>query len=80
MKVQTVKMVRIARVKSLQKNGGEWEGNSLQIGNVTIEGHTALAPMAGVADRSFRTICKELGASYLVGEMASAKGDVYKRQ
>ncbi|WP_195282155.1 tRNA dihydrouridine synthase DusB [Harryflintia acetispora] len=49
----------------------------MRIGNVTIEGHTALAPMAGVADRSFRTICKELGASYLVGEMASAKGMHY---
>lgn len=49
----------------------------MRIGNVTIEGYTALAPMAGVADRSFRTICKELGASYLVGEMASAKGMHY---
>lgn len=30
--------------------------------------------MAGVADRAFRTICKEMGACYVVGEMASAKG------
>lgn len=30
--------------------------------------------MAGVADRAFREICKEFGAAYLVGEMASAKG------
>jgi len=30
--------------------------------------------MAGVADRAFREICREFGAGYLVGEMASAKG------
>jgi len=30
--------------------------------------------MAGVADRAFREICKDFGADYLVGEMASAKG------
>lgn len=33
--------------------------------------------MAGVADRAFREICKEFGASYLVGEMASSKGMHY---
>ena len=33
-----------------------------------------LAPMAGVADSAFRTICREFGASYVVGEMVSAKG------
>ena len=46
----------------------------LKIGNVAVTGHAALAPMAGVADRAFRTLCKEFGAAYLVGEMASAKG------
>ena len=44
------------------------------IGNVEIKATAALAPMAGVADRAFREICKEFGASYLVGEMASSKG------
>ena len=44
------------------------------IGNVEIKAHAALAPMAGVADRAFREICKQFGASYLVGEMASSKG------
>lgn len=33
--------------------------------------------MAGVADRAFREICVELGACYVVGEMASAKGMHY---
>lgn len=46
----------------------------MKIGNVTINGYAALAPMAGVADRAFREICKEYGAAYLVSEMASAKG------
>ncbi|ADU25760.1 tRNA dihydrouridine synthase DusB [Ethanoligenens harbinense] len=46
------------------------------IGNVEIKGHTALAPMAGVADTAFRTVCKAHGAAYVVGEMASAKGFV----
>lgn len=34
----------------------------------------ALAPMAGVADRAMREICREFGAAYTVGELASAKG------
>jgi len=46
----------------------------LKIGNVEIKGHTALAPMAGVADTAFRTVCKRFGAAYVVGEMVSAKG------
>lgn len=44
------------------------------IGNVKIDGLTALAPMAGVADTAFRLVCKEQGAPYVVGEMASARG------
>ena len=33
--------------------------------------------MAGVADYAFRTVAKEFGAAYVVGEMASCKGLVY---
>lgn len=44
------------------------------IGGVEIKGHTALAPMAGVADTAFRTLCKQYGAGYVVGELASSKG------
>lgn len=47
------------------------------IGNVKIEKTAALAPMASVADRAFRLMCKEYGAAYVVGEMASAKGLFY---
>ncbi len=46
----------------------------IKIGNVQIKKTAALAPMAGVADRPMREICALQGASYLVGEMASAKG------
>ena len=46
----------------------------MKIGNVEITGHTALAPMAGVADSAFRTICRGFGAAYVVGEMVSSKG------
>lgn len=47
------------------------------IGNVSIEKTAALAPMASVADRAYRTICKEYGAAYVVSEMISAKGLCY---
>lgn len=46
----------------------------MRIGNVEINGFAALAPMAGVADRAFRELCVGYGASYVVGEMVSAKG------
>lgn len=47
---------------------------NVKIGNVAIEKTACLAPMAGVADRAFRLLCREYGASYVIGEMASAKG------
>ncbi len=46
----------------------------LKIGNLRIKGYACLAPMAGVADRAMREICREQGAAYTVGELASAKG------
>ena len=50
---------------------------SIRIGNVTIPKTAALAPMASVADRAYREICKEFGAAYVVGELASAKALTY---
>lgn len=44
------------------------------IGNLKIEGFAGLAPMAGVADRAFRELCREYGAAYTVSEMISSKG------
>ncbi len=49
----------------------------MKIGNKEINGYAALAPMAGVTDRAFRELCVSFGASYVVGEMVSAKGLVY---
>lgn len=49
----------------------------LSIGGVKIEKTAALAPMASVADRAYRAVCKEHGAAYMVSEMISAKGLCY---
>lgn len=49
----------------------------VNIGGVLIKKTAALAPMASVADRAYRTICKEYGAAYVVSEMISAKGLCY---
>ena len=37
-----------------------------------------LAPMAGVTDLAFRTVCKEYGADLVVSEMVSSRGLHYK--
>jgi len=50
----------------------------VQIGNITINSKLALAPMAGVTDLAFRTICRELGAGLTYTEMVSAKALVFK--
>jgi len=47
------------------------------IGDIILRKTAALAPMAGVADRAFRELCKEYKAEYVVGEMASSKGMQY---
>ena len=46
----------------------------MKTGNLVITEKAALAPMAGVADRAFRELCRGYGAAYTVCEMASAKG------
>lgn len=50
---------------------------TINIGNVSIKKTAVLAPMASVADRAYRLMCKKYGASYLVSEMVSAKGICY---
>ena len=49
----------------------------ISIGGVKIKKTAALAPMASVADRAYRLVCKEYGAAYMVSEMISAKGMCY---
>ena len=38
---------------------------TLQIGNIVLENRLFVAPMAGVTDRPFRMLCRELGAGNL---------------
>lgn len=47
----------------------------MKIGNIELDSRSAaLAPMAGVADRAFREICHDFGATYVISEMVSSKG------
>ncbi|MDR2909530.1 MAG: tRNA dihydrouridine synthase DusB [Oscillospiraceae bacterium] len=50
----------------------------MRLGALELPKTAALAPMAGVADRAFREICREMGACYVVGEMASSKGMLHQ--
>ncbi len=44
----------------------------MKIGPYTLKNHLILAPMAGVTDRPFRQLCKQLGAGLAVSEMISS--------
>lgn len=46
----------------------------MRIRNIEITGFASLAPMAGVADRAMREICREYGAAFTVGELTSSRG------
>lgn len=50
----------------------------MRIGNIEVPGHAVLAPMAGVTDLAFRTICAEMGAGVTVTEMVSSRALVYQ--
>ena len=52
----------------------------MQIGNLNVTNPLFLAPMAGVTDWAFRTICAQLGAGVTVTEMVSSRALVYKDQ
>ncbi len=49
----------------------------MQIGPHTFPGRFFLAPLAGVSDRPFRTICRRMGAAFAYTEMVSAHGLVH---
>lgn len=51
--------------------------DTINIGKIAVKRTAALAPMAGVADRAYRLMCKKYGAAYVVSEMVSAKGICY---
>ncbi len=50
----------------------------MKIGNLDIKGNLFLAPMAGLTDRSFRTVCKRYGVALTYTEMISSKALHYK--
>ncbi len=50
----------------------------VKIGNVELAGRVTLAPMAGVTDFAFRSLCRENGAALSTTEMVSAKALVYR--
>ena len=52
----------------------------LRIGTITVENPLFLAPMAGVTDWAFRTVCARLGAGVTVTEMVSSRALCYKDQ
>ena len=45
----------------------------LKIGDVVLDNHIILAPMAGVTDLQFRLLCRKQGAGLVCSEMVSAK-------
>lgn len=49
-----------------------------KIGNAELKYGLMLAPMAGVTDKTFRSICRSFGAEYTVSEMVSAKALCYE--
>ena len=52
----------------------------MKIGNIEVKNPLFLAPMAGVTDWAFRTICASLGAGVTVTEMVSSRALIYGDQ
>ncbi|WP_431274016.1 tRNA dihydrouridine synthase DusB [Variovorax ureilyticus] len=50
---------------------------TLHIGNIALENGLFVAPMAGVTDRPFRMLCRELGAGYAVSEMVTSRKELW---
>lgn len=49
----------------------------MRIGPIELPNRLFVAPMAGVTDRPFRTLCKRLGAGYAVSEMVTSKKELW---
>ena len=50
----------------------------MKIGNLEVMNPVFLAPMAGVTDWAYRTVCAQLGAGVTVTEMVSSRALVYQ--
>jgi tRNA-dihydrouridine synthase B len=49
----------------------------MNIGPYVLANNVFVAPMAGVTDRPFRMLCKQLGAGYAVSEMVTSRPDLW---
>ncbi len=52
----------------------------MRIGNAELENNVFLAPMAGVTDKVFRVLCREMGCGLVYSEMVSAKGIMHNNR
>jgi len=52
----------------------------MKIGNLEFTNLAFLAPLAGVTDAPFRSICRDMGCGLVFTEMVSAKGLYYKNE
>ncbi len=52
----------------------------MHIGPYLLRNNVFVAPMAGVTDRPFRQLCKELGAGYAVSEMAASNPKLWQTE
>jgi tRNA-dihydrouridine synthase B len=50
---------------------------TFHIGHIALENRLFVAPMAGVTDRPFRMLCRELGAGYAVSEMVTSRKELW---
>ncbi|GAB3108528.1 tRNA dihydrouridine synthase DusB [Cupriavidus yeoncheonensis] len=53
---------------------------NVQIGPHQLRNNLFVAPMAGVTDRPFRQLCKQLGAGYAVSEMVASNAQLWKSE
>ena len=68
----------VGGVMTLPYNCSHRKREPMRIGNIEVNNPLFLAPMAGVTDWAFRTVCAELGAGVTVTEMVSSRALVYK--
>jgi tRNA-dihydrouridine synthase B len=49
----------------------------MQIAHIPLANRLFVAPMAGVTDRPFRMLCRQLGAGYAVSEMVTSRRELW---
>src|SRR3990167_3146395 len=52
-------------------------GPTMQLGPFVLPNRLFVAPMAGVTDRPFRQLCRQLGAGHAVSEMVPSRKDLW---